>query len=257
MKGWQQVGGRDPRPPHRRGRLARAPGEREGQPPGPGGRPPPPPALRPPGLRPPGRLAGRPRSRPRDARAPPPPSRHSLLHSWSAQSLSCEKRRPGPCSGWPGTRRGGPSRSSQKSSAGAAAMLWSPRGAADAEDAAGAGAGGRSAGRGAGRAGGGRAAAGGAAPAPACEAATDTSARPRGGDRGGPGGGGRALPPPCRGLLVGWLPWQPGLSLLPRPIASLCLGPCVADPPRDSIPRSLCSSTLHPPPRAIPTAGLL
>lgn len=75
----------------------------------------------------PGQLAGLPISRPRAA-PPPPPSRHSLLHSSSAHSLCSAKRRLVSGCGWPGTRQGGPSRSSQKSSPGAAAMLWSPQG---------------------------------------------------------------------------------------------------------------------------------
>lgn len=75
----------------------------------------------------PGPLAGLPSSRPRAA-PPPPPSCHSLLHSSSAHNLCSAKRRLVSACGWPGTRQSGPSRSSQKSSPGAAAMLWSPRG---------------------------------------------------------------------------------------------------------------------------------
>lgn len=56
-----------------------------------------------------------------------PATPHSLLHSSSAHTLRSEKRRPGLGSGWPGTHQSGPSKSSQRSSPGAAAMLWAPR----------------------------------------------------------------------------------------------------------------------------------
>lgn len=148
------------------------------------------PAPRPP-ARPacaPSRLAGLPSSGPRAA-PPPPPSGHSLLHSSSAHSLCSAKRRLVSACGWPGTRQGGPSRSSQKSSPGAAAMLWSPRGSrrrggggeAGRAPAGGAEGGARRAGRGAGRAAGRGGAGGRGVPG-------DTSARPRPGAAGAGGG---------------------------------------------------------------------
>lgn len=56
-----------------------------------------------------------------------PATPHSLLHSGSPHTLRSEKRRPGLTSGWPGTHQSAPSTNSQKSSPGAAAMLWPPR----------------------------------------------------------------------------------------------------------------------------------
>lgn len=52
---------------------------------------------------------------------------HLLLHSSSPHTLKSEKRRPRLRSGWPGTDQSAPTTNSQKSSPGAAAMLWPPR----------------------------------------------------------------------------------------------------------------------------------
>lgn len=125
-----------------------------------------------------------------------PRAGHSLLHSSSAQTLSCEKRRPGAGSGWPGTGQGGPSRSSQSSSPGAAAMLWSLAERVTRR----------------------RRRAAGRRP-PGCGAPSDTSARSREGMAGeGPkeAGGGQARPPPRLGLRGRLLPSRPTAALATR-----------------------------------------
>lgn len=185
-----------------------------------------------------------PRSPGAAAPGPRPPG-HSLLHSSSAQSLCSEKRRSAAGLRLPGTRQGGPSRSSQRSSPGAAAMLWSPLGS---RRRGGGGRGGRR----------GRGAEGRRLPeAPGFPA--DTSARPqRGtGEVGGASGGARReLRPAPRGLVLRALPWQPGFCSF-----SLAQSPAFAPVPSQSAlratpaPRSPPLSPWDPQPRTLPTSG--
>lgn len=141
-----------------------------------------------------------------------PATPHSLLHSSSAHTLRSEKRRPGLGSGWPGTHQRGPSRSSQRSSPGAAAMLWAPRARVTPRPPAG-GAGG---GAGAGGVGGGARTAGGG------ERHVSTGSEQAAQCL----GGGRGVPPE---LL---LPWQPPQSPFASPNRRLRF---TKDPPRHPV----------------------
>lgn len=157
---------RPPLPLTAEGRLARAPGERGGA--AAGTRrlpsPPPAPASRP---APPGQLAGRPRSRPRDARAPPP-SRY-LLAAFGPGRAELRQRRPALLRLAPAPRQAARAGAARRAAPAPQPCCGRLAEAADAEDAGRGGApagGARAAGRGA------RAADArrreGAAPAPAC-----------------------------------------------------------------------------------------
>lgn len=208
---------------------------------------------------------GRARGRPRPRGAP-----HSLLHSSSAQTLCSEKRRLASGCGWPGARQGCPSRSSAKSSPGAAAMLGPPRGPVTRRrrgGGRGGGPGGAWVGDAAARAGGalpGGAgpARGGAGPARAGRGLrgagpellpADTSARARGGDA-GIREGGAAQP---RGRVPDVSPTH-GPAALATATYSVSLAPSNAClyptrwTPRDSLPRAPSPHPWVPEPRAGP-----